>query len=77
MSVIVRKHQASDPQRPRHGGDGRERRQRGQLVAKGFGNEVVSDQEGAQPSGLGPPRGVQQGRSRSDTLSEHAETKGV
>jgi hypothetical protein len=38
---------------------------------------VVPDQEGGEPSVLGFPRGVQQRRSRSDTLSEHAETKGV
>lgn len=77
VSVVVREHQASDPQRPRHAGDGRERGQRGQLMAKGLGNEVVPNQKGGEPSVLGPPRGVQQRVSRPNTLSEHSETKGA
>ena len=74
---LVREHQASDPQPPRYGGDGCERSQRGQLMAKGLGNEMVPDQDGGKPSVLGPSRCVQQGLLRSDTLSEHSETKGA
>src|SRR5712664_3579646 len=44
-------------------------------MAEGLGNEVVPEQEGGESPGFGPPRGVQQRLSRSDTLSEHAETK--
>ena len=45
MAVVVTEHQASHPEPLRRGGDRRERGQRGQLVAEGLLDEMITEQK--------------------------------
>src|SRR5262249_8969159 len=75
MPVVVRDHQARDAERLRGGGDGRERRQRLQLVPEWLLDEVIADQERGITGVLRSASGLEQGLTRSRVLGEYAEPK--
>jgi hypothetical protein len=75
VAVVVTEHQAPHAQRLRGGGDGRERRQWGKLVAERLRDKMVADQKRREARHLGAASRFHQLLGRAYALAQESEPK--